>query len=279
VSATSAADRQARLAKLYDDEVAPAYATRFANLLLRHVRPASGARVVEVGCATGLLTRELARRFDENSRITAFEEADAFVAEARSKLESAGPLRAPIALRVGEPGALPADTASANLVVSNLAVAAAPDLDAAIEEITRVLVPGGTAVITTPLRGTWSEFLDLFRDVLRESGKGDRLAAVDQYVADLPDADRVTSWLQHAGLANVNVEIEKWEILFKSSREFLFAPLVELGPLPQWKRLAGGGDDMQDAFFFTKEAIDSYFKGRPFAVTVVGAAVWGQKRR
>jgi len=279
VSATSAAERQARLAKLYDDEIAPAYATRFANLLLRHVRPTSGARVVEVGCATGLLTRELARRFDENSRITAFEDADAFVAEARSKLESAGPLRAPIALRVGEPSALPADTASANLVVSNLAVAAAPNPDAAIEEIARVLVPGGTAVITAPLRGTWAEFIDLFRDVLRESGKADRLEAVDRHVADLPDAERFTNWLQHAGLANVSVEIERWEILFKSSREFLFAPLVELGPLPQWKRLAGGGDDMQDAFFFTKEAIDTYFKGRPFAITVVGAAAWGQKRR
>ena len=36
---------------------------------------------------------------------------------------------------------------------------------------------------------------------------------------------------------------------------------------------------MQDAFFFTKEAIDTYFKGRPFAITVVGAVAWGQKRR
>jgi ubiquinone/menaquinone biosynthesis C-methylase UbiE len=276
---TSAADRQARLAKVYDEEIAPAYAAHFANLLLRRVRPTSGARVIEVGCATGLLTRELARRFDENSRITAFEESDAFVAEARTKIEGAGPLRAPIALRVGEPSALPADTASANLAVSNLAVAAAPDPDAVVEEIARVLVPGGTAVITAPLRGTWSEFFDLFRDVLRESGKGDRLAAVDQHIASLPDADTLTTWLQHAGLANVNVEVEKWEILFKSSREFLFAPLVELGPLPQWKRLAGVGDDMQDAFFFTKEAIDTYFKGRPFAITVVGAAAWGQKRR
>ena len=33
---------------------------------------------------------------------------------------------------------------------------------------------------------------------------------------------------------------------------------------------------MQDAFFFTKEAIDTYFKGRPFAITVVGAVAWGR---
>ena len=89
----------------------------------------------------------------------------------------------------------------------------------------------------------------------------------------------MTSWLKQAGLTGVGVEIERWEILFKSSREFLFSPLVELGPLSQWKRLAGGGDDMQDAFFFTKEAIDIYYKGRPFAITVVGAVAWGSQRR
>ena len=54
-------------------------------------------------------------------------------------------LRAPIALRVGEPRALPADDASANLVVSNLAVAAAADPGAAAEEMARVLAPGRNA--------------------------------------------------------------------------------------------------------------------------------------
>jgi len=278
VSAASA-DKQARLAKLYDDEIAPAYAARFTTLLLRHLRPTSGARVVEVGCATGQLTRELSRRFDDKSHINAFDDAEAFVGEARLKMEGADDLRAPITLRLAAPGALPADDASATLAVSNLAAAAAPNPGGAVEEMARVLAPGGTALLTAPLRGTWVEFLDLFRDVLRESGKGDRLAAVDRYIADLPDADRVSGWLQQAGLVDVGVEVERWEMLFKTSREFLFAPLIELGPLSQWKRLAGGGDDMQDAFFFTKEAIDTYFKGRPFAVTVVGAVAWGQTRR
>jgi SAM-dependent methyltransferase len=271
-------EKQARLAKLYDDEIAPAYATRFATLLLRRVRPAAGARIVEIGCATGQLTRELARRFDDKSRITAFDEAEAFVNEARSRMDGAEGLRAPITLRVGAPAALPADDASADLAVSNLA-AAANDPGAAVEEIARVLAPGGTAVITAPLRGTWQEFIDLFRDVLRESGKHDRLAALDRHLAGLPDAARVASWLEQAGLTDVGVDVERWEILFKTSREFLFAPLVEFGPLPQWKRLAGAGDDMQDAFFFTKEAIDHYFKGRPFAISVVGAVAWGRRRR
>ena len=271
-------EKQVRLAKVYDEEIAPAYASRFATMLLRRVQPVPGARVVEIGCATGQLTRELARRFDDKSRITGFDEAEAFINEARARMEGVEGLRAPITLRVGPPAALPADDASADLAVSNLA-AAANDPGAAIEEMARVVAPGGTAVLTAPLRGTWQEFLDLFRVVLRESGKLDRLALIDRYVASLPDAARVGSWLEQAGLDDVGVDVERWEILFKTSREFLFAPLIELGPLPEWKRLAGAGDDMQDAFFFTKEAIDHYFKGRPFAISVVGAVAWGRKRR
>jgi len=278
VSAGLSPDKLARLAKLYDDEIGPPYATRFATLLLRRVRPRTGTRIVEIGCATGHVTRELARRFDERSAITAFDEADAFVSEARLKMEGVEDLRAPISLRVAAPAALPADDATADLAVSNLAVAASVDPGMAVEEIARVLAPAGRAVITAPLRGTWDEFIDLFRDVLRESGKRDRLAALDRHVAALPDAARVTGWLTDAGFSDVGVEIERWEILFKTSREFLFAPLVELGPLAHWKRVAGSGEEMQDAFFFTKEAIDAYFKGRPFAVTVVGAVAWATKR-
>ena len=127
------------------------------------------------------------------------------------------------------------------------------------------------------MRGSWAEFLDLFRDVLRENGKQESLAAVDRYVATLPDGDGVARWLEAAGLTRVEVTTSRWEILFKSAREFFYAPLVELGPLAHWKRLSGRGDQMQDVFFFTKEAIDIYFKDRVFAVTIAGAAVTGRK--
>jgi ubiquinone/menaquinone biosynthesis C-methylase UbiE len=271
-------DKLTRLAKVYDGEIVPAYAARFGALLMRHVPTRPRARVVEVGCATGQITRELATRLGAGSHLTALDAGEAFVNEARARIEAEAGGHAPVTFQTGEPMALPVDDEAADVVVSNLAVAAASDPDAAAGEMTRVLVPGGEAVVTTPLRGSWSEFLDLFRDVLRESGRKHNLAAIDRYVAALPDGDAAVRWLEQAGLGNVGLDVERWEILFKTAREFFFSPLVELGPLSGWKRLAGAGDDMQDAFFFTKEAIDHYYKGRPFAVTVVGAAVWGRKR-
>jgi ubiquinone/menaquinone biosynthesis C-methylase UbiE len=272
-------EKQARLARLYDAEILPAYAARFAALLTRAVQPRPGARVVEIGCATGALTLELARRFDRKSLLVGLDESPAFIAEARTRLAAEGEHHAEVTFDAHADllSSIPVTDGAADLVVSNLAIAGAADPGATVRDAARVLAPGGVLVLSAALRGTWAEFLDLFREVLNESGRRDSLSAVDRYVAALPDAEDVARWLEEAGLRRVEVDTARWEILFKSAREFFFAPLVELGPLGEWKRLSGRGDQMQDVFFFTKEAIDTYFKDRVFAVTIAAAVVRGEK--
>jgi len=270
-----ALEKQERLARVYDAEVWPVFAQKFGAMLLGVLDPRPGARVVEVGCATGGLTLELARRFDAAARIVAVDEAP-FVAHARHKLEGETGARR-VTFEVGPAAPLALPDASADVVVSNLGAAAFADPARVVRELARVLAPGGQAVITVPLRGSWTEFLDIYRDVLLDNGTPESAAALDQYVASLPDGAMATAWLTSAGLVDVELTVERWEILFKSAREFFFAPLVELGPLSRWKRIAGRGEDMQDVFFFTKEAIDTYFKGTAFPVTIVGAALRGRK--
>lgn len=272
-------EKEVRLAKLYDTEILPAYAARFAALLARAVDIRPRARVIEIGCATGAFTLELARRFDLDSHLTAFDASPAFIAEARARLEAEAAPHPQVSLAAHPelPASIPLPDRSADLVVSNLAVATADDPRAAVKEAARLLAPGGQLALSAPLRGTWAEFLDLFRDVLHENGKLESLGAVDRYVAALPDGETLARWLAEAGLKQIEVTTGRWEILFRSAREFFFAPLIELGPLAQWKQLSGRGDQMQDVFFFTKEAIDTYFKDRVFAVTIVGAAVTGRK--
>ena len=142
-----------------------------------------------------------------------------------------------------------------------------------------MLAPGGSWPSPAPLRGTWAR---VPRPVPRRAARerqAESLAAVDRYVAALPDAESLRALAgARPGLQHVERRPSSaGRSCFESAREFFFAPLVELGPLAHWKRLAGRGDQMQDVFFFTKEAIDTYFKGRVFAVTIVGAAVSGRK--
>jgi hypothetical protein len=133
-------------------------------------------------------------------------------------------------------------------------------------------------LLTVPLRGTWAELLDILREALRDDHRAEALAALDAYVAAFPEGDTCARWLEEAGLANVEIAVDRWEVLFQSAREFFFAPLIHLGPLSRWKQIAGRGDEMQDIFFFVKQAIDTYFQGRVFSVTIAGACVKGWKK-
>src|SRR5262249_35166025 len=153
----------------------------------------------------------------------------AMMALARAKVEGDARARGRVSVEVGAPESLSVPDGAFDVVVSNLALSEAPNRAAALARAARALAPGAALTITAALRGTWAEFLDIYADVLRENGKTESLQALGAYVASMPDGDEGARWLEHAGLADVSIAIERWEILFKSAREFFFAPVIELG--------------------------------------------------
>jgi SAM-dependent methyltransferase len=279
------AEKQERLAKVFDTEVWPLYGRRFAQLLLRELDLRPAATVLELGCASGELTLELARRLDEASDITALELSAPLATRAQSKIAAAPRTRRRVTILQTQTPLHPTlvlPDSTFDICVANLTLADAPDPQRTVAELVNMLKPGGELLLTVPLRGTWGELLDIYRDILRDVLRDDRrtqaLAAFDAYVAALPEGDTCARWLEEAGLANVEIAVDRWELLFQSAREFFFAPLINLGPLSRWKQIAGRGDEMQDIFFFVKQAIDTYFAGRVFSVTIAGGCVKGWKK-
>jgi hypothetical protein len=163
-----------------------------------------------------------------------------------------------------------------DLVVCNLGLSEMPSLDLALRDFARVCKKGGEVRCTLPLAGTFEEFHDLYREVLIKHDKHEALDRLDKHVARFPTVDHVERCMTSAGLSG-GLEIEEFTLLFKSSREFFFAPVIEYGPLTEWKDIAGSGQEMQDVFWYIKEAIDAYFDGRPFQVTVKAGCIVGKK--
>src|SRR5262249_24117728 len=130
---------------------------------------------------------------------------------------------------------------------------------------------------TTSLAGTYNEFFDLYREVLAKLDRQDAIDRLDAHVSTYPPLEQVEAWFEDAGLVDVTGEWDTFTLLFKSSREFFFAPLIEYGPLGVWKAIAGKGQPMQDAFWHLKTTIDAYYAGGPFAVTVNAGIVRGRK--
>lgn len=267
-----------KLARIYDDEIAPVWGTRFGKMLLRNLAVPQKGQVLDISCGTGYPTIEILRRMSEGSRLIAIDASSAMLDVARRKVADLGPLgKKGVFFRTES--AVPklsfADDVY-DLVVCNLGLDEMPSLEIALRDFARVAKLGGEVRCTLPLAGTFEEFHDLYREVLLKHDKHDALDRLDRHVERYPTIDHVERCMKAANLTG-HIELEEFSLLFKSSREFFFAPVIEYGPLQDWKDIAGGGQEMQDVFWYIKEAIDAYFDGRPFQVTVRAGCIIGKK--
>ena len=267
-----------KLARIYDEEIAPVWAQRFGRMLLRNLSVPEKGQVLDVSCGTGTPTVEILRRMSEGSRLIAIDPSSAMLDVARRKIADLGPL--------GKKGVF-FRTESAvpklsftddvyDLVVCNLGLDEMPSLDTALRDFSRVCKRGGEVRCTLPLEGTFQEFHDLYREVLIKHDRHEALERLKKHISRYPSIEHVERAMRSANLEG-DIEIEEFTLLFKSSREFFFAPVIEYGPLADWKEIAGSGQEMRDVFWYIKEAIDAYFEGRPFQVTVKAGCIIGTK--
>jgi ubiquinone/menaquinone biosynthesis C-methylase UbiE len=260
--------QQDRAARLYDEEIHPLFGHRFAEMLLAaaDIRPKSA--VLEVGCAAGAVTAQIAHRLDAESRVVAVDASAALLELARARVRDQEHIGRRCFFRTHAVGTrLPfAEETFETVLVNHSDV---PEPTAMLADYARVARPGGQVVVAAPLRGTWLEFLDIFREVLVQARRPEALTALDAYLATLPEADAMARQLEAAGLASVEIEVEHWELVFRSAREFFYAPVIEHGPLTRWKEIVGR-EVLHDTFMAIKDSIDTYFAGRAFAVSVFG---------
>ncbi len=270
--------KQDKIAKIYDAEILPLWTRRFARLLLQVVDLPDKPMVLEVGCRTGHFSLELLRKMGGQGRIIALESSGALLDVARSKAGELSGRR--IFFRTEHlTGKLSFADDVYDLTCSNVGLdeVEAP-LETALEEMVRVTKPGGQVAVTLPLRGTWEEFLDIYREVLVKRDRDEILAGLEDYEnRHLPDLGQARRLMVRAGLKDVGVESQRFGLVFRSAREFFFAPIIDYGPLKGWKDISGKGQEMQDIFWYIKEAIDSYFSATPFSVTVVAGCLHGVK--
>ncbi|MCY1067406.1 hypothetical protein OV090_21850 [Nannocystis sp. RBIL2] len=137
-------------------------------------------------------------------------------------------------------------------------------------EVVRVGKIGGRILATVPLHGTWEEVEDIFAEILRDAGMTAALRRLEALRAIRPTGPQLGKMLRNLGAVEDDyvIEHERFQLLFPSGREFLFAPVIEHGPLQMWKAVIGKDGAPQELFWRLKEAIDTYYAGHVLAVTV-----------
>lgn len=118
-----------------------------AQVLVDAAAPLTGERVLDLGAGTGNAALLAA---GAGAEVTAVDPSSRLLSVAAAAAEQRG---VPLRCEVGEASDLPAGTDGFDCVLSNFAVIFAPDHEAAVAEIGRVLRPGGRAAFTAWLPG------------------------------------------------------------------------------------------------------------------------------
>lgn len=263
--------RDRRVARVIDREVAPVWHDRFARLIFQRLAAKPKSIVLDVHCGPGRTTGELLQRLDDSSRVFALEPDPAFIARAKARVRAEWKDR--VYFKQGDLSAVTAmgdDTY--DITIANLVLDEAHDRAGVLAELMRVTKPGGHVLASWAMQGTWTEVEDLFAEVLRDSGLGDgALRRLERLRSLRPTGAALAELAEELGVdaERLVIEQKRHELLFPSGREFLFAPVVEHGPLRLWKAIIGRDGKPQELFWRLKEAIDAYYAQHVFSVTMI----------
>jgi ubiquinone/menaquinone biosynthesis C-methylase UbiE len=268
---------QEKHARALEQEVYPFLGERLAEQLTRGNETPRQGKTLQIGCGLGSTAGQILAQMENDSRLVVVEAHEALIERARTKVNADEVNRRVFFRAIPQNDSLPFADDSFDTILANVALSEVTVDGAVLIDYLRVLKPGGQLRLATLTEGTWREFLDIYQDVLLRLRNQAMIEALSAYARSFPNPELLSAQLNTLGFRSVTSDIMRWELLFRSAREFFYSPVIEFGPLPRWKAIAGKGSTMQDVMFALKEAIDIYFGPRPFTASIYGGRFLGTK--
>ncbi len=198
----------------YQRYFVPVIGGPFAEDLTAEAALRPGERVLDVACGTGVVARLAAERVGPSGTVAALDVNPAMLSVARS-VPSTGAV-----IRWYETSAesVPLPDDAFDVVFCQLGLQFVADKGAALQEMRRVLVPGGRVFVSTPPPNAFFDVLDeaMTRHVGSEAG------AFVRVVFSLNDPTAIERLFRDAGFTDVNVGTYAKVLRLPSAREFLW---------------------------------------------------------
>jgi SAM-dependent methyltransferase len=140
----------AMFARLLEMRGAQPHQRRLRRGFLAFAGIGRGARVLDVGCGTGVVSRELADRVGSRGQVVGVDPSRVFLREARRRARGAG-----IRFRHGSGTDLPFRDGSFDAAVAVTVLLHVPESDRVLAEMCRVVRPGGTVAVLDQDFGTF----------------------------------------------------------------------------------------------------------------------------
>jgi SAM-dependent methyltransferase len=204
-------------AEIYEDYFVPALFQDWPGQLANaaHVQP--GQRVLDVACGTGVAARAMADRVGPTGSVVGLDVNPGMLAVAERKAPQ-------VEWRTGQAEALPFEDASFDAVVSQFGLMFFEDRRAAIQEMLRVLRPGGRLAIAVwaSLDDTpgYAAMVDLLQRLF-----GDEAADGLRAPYNLGDRQQLQALFADAGLLDAEIVIHSGTARFPSLESWMYTDI------------------------------------------------------
>ena len=187
--------------RVYDEYLVPLIFQQYARDITSRVGRLRPARVLEIACGTGVVTRSLAESLADDAEIIAMDLNQPMLDYGARK----GTKR-PVEWRQGDALQLPLEDDSFDVVVCQFGVMFFPDKPRAFAEAKRVLKPGGTYVFNTWDRIEDNEFADVVTSSLASVFPDDPPRFMARTPHGYHEVDAVRSDIEKGGFASAQID-------------------------------------------------------------------------
>ncbi len=200
-------------AKGYEEFFVPAIFDHWAPVMLAAADVRKGENVLDVGCGTGVLTRELPQIVGDAGSATGLDLSESMLGVARERCPGA-------TFHQGNVAALPFEDQTFDVAISSFMLMFVPEPDQALREMRRVLKPGGRVAVSV-----WRGLEDnvVYRNLVeaaREVAGDDSASSLARPFA-MGEAGNFESILKSAGLGDVAIRQHDGEAKFPSVEDFV----------------------------------------------------------
>lgn len=215
----------------YESYMVPTLFGPWATILIQAADPGPGERILDVGCGTGIVARQVASWPGVNGAITGLDLSSNMLAVARATATREG---AAIEWREGSAEQLPFPEGSFEIVLCQFALMFFADKAAALAEIRRVVTAGGRVVLSVWQGLERHPFYQTLHHVIQQ-----RLGiSALQDIFALGNADELRAMMLRAGFQRTEIEPMSMTAHFPNPAEFLAGEIeVDTAAIPSMQRL------------------------------------------
>jgi ubiquinone/menaquinone biosynthesis C-methylase UbiE len=214
----------------------PFWSAPFGLSLLAGIKYRKHMKVLDIGSGTGFPSVEVAMRLGHTSKVYGIDPWRSAISRTNQKCETYGVDN--LEIIKGHAEDLPFDDDFFDLIVSNNGINNVDDMEATLEECSRVAKPGAQFILSVNRKDTMKEFYQVYKSVLLEEGAHDTIVKMQEHIyKKRKPVNELCSLLRKYGFKVRGERTESFEYTFADGDAFFNHFIIKLAFIGPWMEI------------------------------------------